>query len=66
MKFPSPCVLLLRHTVKMPGYLDMEAELPDEVSFHCRARIFKAQLVSEDEIFCRRLLILLPLLSHAP
>ena len=60
MKFPSSCVLLLRHTSKTPDYLDMEVEMPDNAPFHYRTRVYKAQLVSEDEMFRKRLLILLP------
>lgn len=58
MKFPSSCVLLLRHASKTPDYLEME--MPDSESFRRHTKIYKTQLVSEEEIFRRRLLILLP------
>lgn len=58
MKFPSSCVLLLRHASKTPDYLEME--MPDSESFCHHTKIYKTQLVSEEEIFRRRLLILLP------
>lgn len=58
MKFPSSCVLLLRHASKTPDYLEME--MPDSESFRHHTKIYKIQLVSEEEIFRRRLLILLP------
>ena len=58
MKFPSSCVLLLRHASKTPDYLEME--MPDSESFRHHTKIYKTQLVSEEEIFRRRLLILLP------
>ena len=60
MKFPSSCVLLLRHTSETPDYLEMEVEMPDSKPFRYHAKIYKTQLVSEEEIFRRRLLILLP------
>ena len=60
MKFPSSCVLLLRHTSETPDYLEMEVEMPDSEPFRYHTRIYKTQLVSEEEIFRRRLLILLP------
>lgn len=58
MKFPSSCVLLLRHASKTPDYLEME--MPDSESFRHHTKNYKTQLVSEEEIFRRRLLILLP------
>lgn len=58
IKFPSSCVLLLRHASKTPDYLEME--MPDSESFRHHTKIYKTQLVSEEEIFRRRLLILLP------
>lgn len=60
MEFPASCVLFLRHTSSTPDVLRIEVALPDGGSFEYRTKVVKAQLVSRDEIFRKRLLVLLP------
>lgn len=60
MEFPSSCVLFLRHTSTTPDVLRMEVALPDGRSFEYQTKVVKVQLVSSDDIFGKRLLILLP------
>jgi len=60
LEFPASCVLFLRHTAHTPDYLSMEVSLPDGDSFEYRTRVLKTQLLSEDELFEKQLLILLP------
>ena len=59
-EIPVLVLLLLRHTSETPDYLEMEVEMPDSEPFRYHTKIYKTQLVSEEEIFRRRLLILLP------
>ena len=60
LDFPASCVLYLRHTSKTPDSLHMKVNLPDGGSFQYETKIVKAQLFSSDEIFSKRLLLLLP------
>lgn len=60
LEFPAFCVPFLRHTAGTPGYLNMEIALPDGGSAEYRTKILKTQLLSEDELFEKQLLILLP------
>lgn len=60
MEFPSSCVLFLRHTASTPDVLSMKVNLPDGGSFDYQAKVVKAQLFSSDELFEKRLLLLLP------
>ena len=60
LEFPASCVLYLRHNSATPDVLSMEVVLPNGESFDYDVRVFKAQLVGKDELFQKRLLILLP------
>lgn len=60
MEFPASCVLFLRHTSKTPDMLAMKVNLPDGGSFQYTAHVVKAQRYESDEIFEKRLLLLLP------
>ena len=60
MSFPESCVLFLRHTASTPDALTIKVNLPGGGSFDYAARVVKAQLFDRDEIFEKRLLILLP------
>lgn len=60
MDFPSSCVLFLRHNSKTPDALSMKVNLPDGDSFQYSAKVVKAQLYGSDEIFRKKLLLLLP------
>ena len=60
LAFPASCVLYLRHTSTTPDVLTMEVELPDGRSFDYEVKVLKAQLIGKDELFEKRLLILLP------
>ena len=60
MDFPEACVLFLRHNANTPDTLEMKVNLPTGDSFTYSAKVVKAQLFSSEEIFEKRLLILLP------
>jgi hypothetical protein len=60
MEFPASCVLYLRHTKSTPDTLSMEVILPNNASFDYEVRVLKAQLIGKEELFQKRLLILLP------
>jgi len=57
---PASCVLFLRHTNKTPDVQGMEIELPDGTTIDSEAKVLKAQLIEKEELFDKRLLILLP------
>lgn len=60
LDFPASCVLYLRHTTRTPDVLCVKVNLPDGGSFRYETKVVKAQLFSSDEIFSKRLLLLLP------
>ena len=60
LEFPASCVLYLRHSNKTPNVLSMEVALPNGQSFNYEVKVFKAQLINMDELFQKKLLILLP------
>ena len=60
LEFPASCVLFLRHTSRTPDELTMEVALPDGRSFDYKVKVVKAQQFSSQEIFEKRLLLLLP------
>lgn len=60
MDFPESCVLFLRHMQSTPDALEMKVNLPDSTSFTYTARVVKAQQFSSDDLFEKRLLLLLP------
>lgn len=60
MDFPASCVLFLRHNSNTPDVLSIDVNLPDGKSFEYKVKVLKAQLVSSDDIFEKRLLVLLP------
>ncbi|MDO4537490.1 MAG: hypothetical protein Q4B54_04955 [Coriobacteriales bacterium] len=60
LNFPASCVLYLRHTSNTPDALHMMVNLPNGDSFQYETKVIKAQLYSSDEIFSKKLLILLP------
>lgn len=60
LEFPASCVLYLRHTSATPDALSIEVVLPNDDTFDYSVRVFKAQAVGKEELFQKRLLILLP------
>ena len=60
MNFPESCVLFLRDTANTPDVLKLKVNLPDGSSFDYVSNVVKAQRFSSDEIFEKRLLLLLP------
>ena len=60
MDFPESCVLFLRHIESMPDELTIKVNLPDGSSFEYATHVVKAQGFTSDEIFEKRLLLLLP------
>lgn len=60
LEFPASCVLYLRHNNATPDALSMEVVLPNGDTFDYSVRVFKAQTVGKEELFQKRLLILLP------
>ena len=60
MNFPESCVLYLRHRSTTPDALTMKVNLPGGESFAYRTKVVKAQEITSDELFEKRLLILLP------
>lgn len=60
LEFPSSCVLYLRHSSATPDVLNMEVLLPNGESFDYETKVVKAQTYSSEEIFRKRLLLLLP------
>ena len=60
LDYPASCVLYLRHTSKTPDALRMKVNLPDGSSFQYETKIVKAQQYSSEEIFTKKLLLLLP------
>ena len=60
LEFPASCVLYLRHNNATPDALSMEVVLPNGDTFDYSVRVFKAQAVGKEELFQKRLLILLP------
>ncbi len=60
LEFPASCVLFLRHTHSTPDVLHMEVRLPDGDSFEYKVKVVKAQAYSKDDLFDRKLLLLLP------
>lgn len=60
MEFPSSCVLFLRHTSHTPDVLTIKVNLPSGESFAYETKVVKAQSFTSDELFQKRLLILLP------
>lgn len=60
LEFPASCVLYLRHNSAMPDVLSMEVALPNGGSFDYEVKVLKAQLINKEELFQKRLLILLP------
>ena len=60
LDFPASCVLYLRHSSKTPDSLHVKVNLPNGGSFQYETKVVKAQLFSSDEIFSKRLLLLLP------
>lgn len=51
MKFPSSCVLLLRHTSETPDYLEMEVEMPDSEPFRYHAKSTRRSLSAKRRSF---------------
>ena len=60
MDFPESCVLYLRHNKNTPDSLDIRVNLPGGNHFMYQAKVFKAQQITKDELFQKRLLLLLP------
>lgn len=60
LDFPASCVLYLRHSSKTPDSLHVKVNLPNGGSFQYETKVVKAQLFSSDEIFSKKLLLLLP------
>lgn len=60
MTLPESCVLFLRHTASTPDRLTVRVNLPGGGSFDYGTRVVKAQEFTGDEIFEKRLLLLLP------
>lgn len=60
INFPDSCVLYLRHGESTSDVLDMKLNLPSGESFLYQTRVVKAQDYTGDEIFAKRLLLLLP------
>ena len=60
MDFPSSCVLFLRHTANTPDTLSLKVNIPNGESFLYEAKVVKAQAYESEEIFEKKLLILLP------
>ena len=60
MDFPESCVLFLRHTSNTPDMLQMKVNIASGESFMYESRVMKAQLYDSNEIFEKRLLVLLP------
>ena len=60
INFPESCVLFLRHTAATPDNLAMKVNLPNGESFEYSAKVVKAQTYSSEDIFEKRLLLLLP------
>ena len=60
MNFPESCVLFLRHTSSTPDELEMQVNMPDGQSVRYAVNVVKAQRFTSDEIFEKRLLLLLP------
>lgn len=60
MDFPESCVLFLRHASNTPDILEMKVNLPGGDSFIYEAKVVKAQHYRSDEIFGKKLLLLLP------
>ncbi|MBQ9003552.1 MAG: hypothetical protein IJ087_17020, partial [Eggerthellaceae bacterium] len=60
MDFPESCVLFLRDTANTPDELRLKVNLPGGGSFDYTASVVKAQRFGIEEIFEKRLLLLLP------
>ena len=60
VRFPESCVLYLRHAKGTPDALRVQVVMPSGQSVDYESRIVKAQRYSSDEIFAKRLLLLLP------
>ena len=60
IEFPASSVLYLRHNSATPDSLSMEVVLPNGGSFDYEVKVFTVQLVGKEELFKKRLLILLP------
>lgn len=58
--FPSSCVLFLRHSNKTPDVLQLKVNLPSGESFLYKAKVVKAQAYNCEELFQKRLFLLLP------
>ena len=60
MKFPESCVLYLRETSVPEGHLRIEVEAPNGSVFEYQVKAIFAQAYDMDEIFAKKLLLLLP------
>ena len=60
IRFPESAVLYLRHTRNTPDKLDVVVEMPDGRSIEYSTKVIKAQNYTKDEIFQKKLLILVP------
>ena len=60
MNFPESCVLFLRSTAGTPDELTIKVNLPGGRSFDYATKVVKAQDFTSDELFEKRLLLLLP------
>ena len=60
LNFPESCVLFLRHSERTPDVLEMKVNTPNGGSFTYGVKVVKAQRFTTDEIFQKRLLLLLP------
>ena len=60
MDFPESCVLFLRHNEKTPDVLEMKVNVPGGESFVYCSRVVKAQNYTSEELFAKRLFLLLP------
>lgn len=60
LRFPSSCVLYLRHGVSMPDELEMDIEIPGNLPVRYVVSVVKTQKYTKDEIFRKKLLMLLP------
>lgn len=60
IRFPESAVLYLRHNSKTPDRLKVTVEMPGGKSAEYYAKVIKAQDYTKDEIFRKKLLILVP------
>lgn len=60
LRFPESAVLYLRHNKNTPDKLKVIVEMPNGKSIDYNTRVIKAQNYTKDEIFKKKLLVLVP------